>query len=70
VRTAELLKWYEGDDYRQVLKRTTSDRPFVRREGNQAICRRCEFRLSGGEKFCPSCGNVLRSVSGSLSPVV
>ena len=59
VRTAELLKWFEGDDYPQILSRATGDRQFVKREGKQAICRHCDYRLDGAEKFCPCCGSAL-----------
>lgn len=59
VRTAELLKWFEGEDYQKVLARVSGDRQFVKREGTQAICRHCDYRLEGIEKFCPCCGSPL-----------
>jgi Zn-dependent protease with chaperone function len=61
MRTAELLRWVENGEYDQVRQRNTRDLVFVLHDGSQTICRKCRYRLEGSEKFCPTCGSVLKS---------
>lgn len=60
MRAAELLRWIESGEYRQVLARQTRERIYKRYEGNGVFCRNCNFRLpEPNAKFCPSCGTRL-----------
>ncbi len=56
MRAAELLRWFEGEEYTQVLNRDTKDRHHVRYENGVKYCRSCGAYLQGGENFCNSCG--------------
>ena len=59
MRTAELLRWIDSEEYNQVIQRKTIDRLNKKYEGNSVFCRKCGFRLEGSEKFCASCGQQL-----------
>lgn len=56
MRTAQLYRWLETEEYSAVLERKTISRAF---QVNGA-CRRCGYRLNGTEKFCPLCGKSLQ----------
>ncbi|MBM3332932.1 M48 family metallopeptidase [candidate division WOR-3 bacterium] len=59
VRAAEILKWVESGEYQAVLARQTHRLASVKRLDGIEYCRKCMYRMSGGEKFCPTCGNVI-----------
>ena len=61
MRAAELVGWIESGDYERVLNRETTDRTFTRVEGELTFCRKCNHRLKGSEKFCPTCGAALQA---------
>lgn len=61
MRAAELDHWIEGGDYEGILARETTDRVFKRIEDALEFCRKCNHRLKGSEKFCPTCGGPLQS---------
>ena len=62
LRAAELLRWIEGGEYRQVIDRQTVDRVYKRYNNEKAYCRTCGFQLDDANaKFCPSCGKRLGS---------
>lgn len=61
MRAAELLKWIEGGEYQQVLERKTRSRVTIKLENGYSCCRKCNYRLAGEPKFCPSCGADLRT---------
>lgn len=56
IRAAEILKWVESGEYEQVLNRKSSRRIGVKLIDGLELCRTCNYRLSGTEKFCPCCG--------------
>lgn len=56
MRAAELLRWFEGGEYAQVLNRETKDRHHIRYDSGVKYCRACGAYLQGGENFCNSCG--------------
>lgn len=61
LRAAELLRWIEGGEYRQVIDRQTRDRVYKRINNDKSYCRTCGFQLNDANaKFCPSCGKRLR----------
>ena len=60
MRSAELLKWIDSGEYKQVIERQTTNRLHVRYEGSAQFCRKCGYRLQGTERFCNSCGQELR----------
>lgn len=60
LRAAELMKWIDSGEYDSVLQRTSHRKRHVRRLDSVEFCRKCSFRLKGGEAFCPSCGSPLQ----------
>lgn len=60
LRIRELIRWMESGEYQRVLERKTSNRLYIRYEGNLQFCRKCGYRLQGQEKFCNSCGQMLQ----------
>lgn len=60
LRSAELLKWVDAGEYEQILLRQSTRKAKIRSLGHVEFCRHCNFRLHGGELFCPNCGSELR----------
>jgi Zn-dependent protease with chaperone function len=56
IRAAEMLRWFEGGEYEQVLSRQTKERHHIRIVNGVRYCRKCGSYLQGAENFCNSCG--------------
>lgn len=56
MRAAELLRWIDGGAYSSVLNRESTKHIKKLYQGDSIICRNCDRRLNGNEKFCPGCG--------------
>jgi Zn-dependent protease with chaperone function len=56
MRAKQLLDWYDGGGYDQVLKN-----PQVLKR----LCTRCSYTLKGTELFCPGCSLRLSASAGA-----